>query len=89
MKSLKKKSVRRSVALPESLIAEVTRLAPAPLRGNLNRLVVVSLQEYAERRRAAAFESAMREMAGDSAIGRENERIAAEFGQTESDGLTK
>ena len=61
----KPSTVRRSVALPRQLIQEAVEAAPAELRGNLNRLVVTSLREYAERRRARAFEEAMTRMAED------------------------
>ena len=37
--------VRRSVALPQELVEEVQAVAPADLRHNLNRLVIVALQE--------------------------------------------
>jgi len=45
--------VRRSVALPRELIEEATNLAPRELRDNLNRLVVVSLEEFVARRKAS------------------------------------
>ena len=81
------KSVRRSVSLPRQLVKEVTAVAPAPLRGNLNRLVVVALQEFAERQKARAFEDAMERMAADPAIQEECAAIAREFAQAETDGL--
>jgi hypothetical protein len=81
------RTVRRSVALPARLVEEATRLAPGELRDNLNRLVVISLEEYVKHRRAIAFEKAMAEMAADPAIRSECGSIAADFAGTERDGL--
>ena len=69
------------------LAEEAVQVAPRGLRDNLNRLVVVSLEEFVARRRAAAFEEAMARMAGDPAIRRECAQIAAEFGPSILDGL--
>jgi len=80
-------TVRRSVALPESLVAEVTALAPAHMRDNLNRLVTVALKEFAARQRARLFEEAMARMAADPSIRSEDSSIAKEFRVCESDGL--
>ena len=52
-------TVRRSVALPKELIDEVQTVAPIELRDNLNRLVIVALQDFAARQKAHAFEEAM------------------------------
>jgi len=79
--------VRRSVVLPVKLVEEVRRVSAPELRSNLNRLVVVALEEYSERRRREAFERAMDEMAKDPAILRESRLISAEFRQTDGDGL--
>jgi hypothetical protein len=79
--------VRRSVALPRWLVAEVQELAPAELRNNLNRLVIVALKDFAERRRVRAFEEAMDRMGADPAIRSECRRIAREFAEAEADGL--
>ena len=80
-------TVRRSVALPKRLVEEVTSAAPEPLRGNLNRLVIVALEEFAARRKAKAFAEAMRQMASDPAIQRECASISQEFAAAEADGL--
>lgn len=80
-------TVRRSVALPRSLVEEVTAVAPADLQGNLNRLVTVALREFVARRRIGAFRRAMAEMASDPAIQSENAAIAQEFAAAENDGL--
>ena len=79
--------IRRTVALPSRLVGEVTALAPPSLRGNLNRLVTVALEEFAARRKALAFEQAMANMAADPAIRAESEAILREFAPAESDGI--
>jgi len=89
MRHAKSKTVRRSVALPQSLVDDVIAVAPSEFKGNLNRLVVISLQDYVARRRAKAFQRAMAEMAADPAIQRECAQIGAEFSAAESDGLKR
>ena len=79
--------VRRSVALPRELVEELARVAPRELRDNLNRLVIVSLEEFVARRKASAFEDAMARMAGDPAIRSECSKIDSEFGPASLDGL--
>ena len=79
--------VRRSVALPRSLVEEVAAAAPPDLRGNMNRLVTVALREFVARRKARAFRRAMAEMAADPAIQLENTAIARKFAIAENDGL--
>jgi hypothetical protein len=79
--------VRRSVALPRTLVDEALRVAPRELRGNLNRLVVISLEEFVARRKAAAFAEAMAQMAHDPSICQESARIATEFAAAALDGL--
>ena len=56
--------IRRSVVLSTALVEEARRNAPPELRDNLNRLVVVALEDYTRRRKRAAFEDAMARMAG-------------------------
>jgi hypothetical protein len=85
--SRKPATVRRSVALPQPLVEEAVKLAPEELRHNLNRLVVVSLQQYIAARKAAAFEEAMARMAADPAIQNECGAIAREFAPADLDGL--
>ena len=87
MPNQKLKTVRRSVALPRDLMEDVLSAAPPELKGNLNRLVLISLREFVARRRVEAFEQAMTEMAADPAIRSECAAIAAEFAPTERDGL--
>jgi hypothetical protein len=89
MKRAKKPApiVRRSVALPRTLVEEVTSVAPAPLRGNFNRLVSTALRDFVEAQRANAFERAMQEMATDPEIQAECRAIARDFAHTELDGL--
>jgi hypothetical protein len=79
--------IRRSVALPKSLVDEVTAFAPADARNNLNRLVTIALKEFAARQKARAFEEAMARMAADPAIRGESASISREFMVCESDGL--
>jgi hypothetical protein len=85
--STKPKVVRRSVALPGTLVEELSALAPAELRGNWNRLVTVALGEYAARRRALAVESKMAAMAADPEVQAECTIIAKEFLVANLDGL--
>jgi len=80
-------TLRRSVALPRALISELNSVAPPELRTNLNRLVIVSLQEYVSRRREQEFERAIAAMAEDPQVRAECAAIAADFAATEMDGL--
>jgi hypothetical protein len=80
-------TLRRSVALPAALVGELNSVAPPELRTNLNRLVIVSLQEYVSRRRRQAFESAVAAMAEDPQVQAECAAIARDFAATEMDGL--
>jgi hypothetical protein len=80
-------TLRRSVALPSALIGELNSVAPPDLRANLNRLVILSLQEYISRRRRQEFESAMAAMAEDPQVQAECAAIARDFALTEMDGL--
>jgi hypothetical protein len=80
-------TVRRSVALPKRLVDEVTSVAPPELRTNLNRLVIVALEEFGRARRRRSFEQAMAQMAADPAIRRESAKIAKEFAAADADGL--
>ena len=81
-------AVRRSVALPRTLVEEVAAAAPPDLQGNVNRLVIIALQEFVARRKNRTFRQAMAEMAADPAIRAENAAIAREFAAGESDGLS-
>jgi len=80
-------TVRRSVALPSTLIRELNSVAPLELRTNLNRLVIVSLQEYISRRREQEFEGAIAAMAEDPEVRAECAAIARDFAATDMDGL--
>ena len=86
-KSNRLQTVRRSVALPKSLVDEVTALAPPEARKNLNRLVTVALKDFAARQKARAFAEAVARMAADPAISGEDALISGEFRVCESDGL--
>ena len=80
-------TLRRSVALPSALIGELNSVAPPELRTNLNRLVIVSLQEYVSRRRREEFERAVAAMAEDPQVQTECAAIGRDFASTEMDGL--
>ena len=82
------KTVRRSVVLPRHLVEEANAVAPAEFGQNLNRLVTVALQEFADRRKARGFEAAMEQMAVDPAIRTECAAIKRDFRIAEADGLT-
>ena len=86
-KNLPRELYWRSVALSGQLVRDVTAIAPPELRTNLNRLVIVALEEYAAHRRQAAFEEAMAATGRDPEIQRECGSIAKEFAGTESDGI--
>lgn len=79
--------IRRSVLLPTSLVESARAAAPVEIQDNLNRLVVVALQEYAAARQRLAFEDAMAKMSLDPQIIAESARITDEFRGAEADGL--
>lgn len=79
--------IRRSVLLSAALVEKVRQAAPAELRDNMNRLVVVALQEYASNRQRVVFEDAMARMARDPEIIAESARITGDFRSAEADGL--
>ena len=83
----KNPTLRRSVALPSALLSELNSVAPPELRTNLNRLVIVSLQEYISRRRQQQFERALAAMADDPQVQAECAAIGRDFATTEVDGL--
>ena len=80
-------TIRRSVALPSTLIGELNSVAPPELRTNLNRLVILSLQEYVARRRRQEFENAVAAMTEDPQVQAECSVIARDFAATEMDGI--
>ena len=80
-------TIRRSVALPSALVGELNAVAPPELRTNLNRMVILSLQEYIARRRRQEFVRAMTAMAEDPQVQAECAAIARDFAATEMDGL--
>jgi hypothetical protein len=87
-RNAQQKTIRRSVALPGKLVAEVMRLAPAEASKNWNRLVITALEEYAARRKRLQFEETMAAMAADPAIQSETKAIDVGFRRTERDGLS-
>jgi hypothetical protein len=68
-------TLRRSVALPSALIGELNSVAPPELRTNLNRLVILSLQEYVTRHRRLELDSAIAAMAEDPQVQAECARL--------------
>ncbi|MBI4474278.1 MAG: hypothetical protein HY646_16520 [Acidobacteria bacterium] len=80
-------TMRRSVALPRRLVADVMAVAPPNAASNWNRLVVTALEEYAARCRQAKLEESMAAMAADPAIRAEMKYIDKLFRRTERDGL--
>ena len=85
--AIKPRSIRRSIALPPQLVEEALSNAPEAIRGNFNRLVILSLQQYIANQKALAFEREMIEMAADPIIRAECSAIAEEFMPAEMDGL--
>ena len=77
--------VRRSVAIPRSLIDDALRVSADG--ENVNRVVKTALQEYVDRRHRNKFAADMAEMARDPQIRREMKRIEGEFRAAEGDGL--
>lgn len=82
-------SVRRSVALPPSLVERAMQAAPPELQGNFNGLVRSLLEAYVEQRRADEFAQEMGLMAADPSIQRETASINSEFKAADGDGLGK
>ena len=81
--------VRRSVALPRSVVEAAAAAAGPELRENFNRLVVVALEEYVRRRKEREFSQAMSEMAADPGIQYESTVISEGLAHTDDDGLGK
>ncbi len=82
-------SVRRSVALPMSLVKRAMAVAPSELQGNFNGLVRQLLEAYVEQRRVYEFEQEMQVMAADPGIQREIVSIGSEFAAAEGDGFSE
>ena len=82
-------TVRCTFVLPRELVDELKSVAPAELCANLDRLVILSLQEYIVRRRREQFEQNMAVMADDPEIRAECKAIAREFAIAEMDRLKK
>lgn len=79
--------IRRSVALPKTLVKEATSVAPPDLRGNWNRLVRTAIELYVDELRERRIDEEMTQMGKDPHILAECRRINAEFAQTDADGL--
>lgn len=91
MKKLKENRVssvvRRSVALPRTVVQEATAVAPPELSGNFNRLVGTALQLFVDVLRERRIDEEMIAMGKDPHILAECRRINTEFAQTDTDGL--
>jgi len=89
MKAQKKpKTIRRSVALPESLANEAMAVAPAEPNRNFNRVVVLALKEFIASRKQKAFAESMERMAADPDVISECSVTHEGLMHTETDGLS-
>lgn len=86
-KNKQTKTVRRSVALPRELLEKVQACADPESRANVNRLVIVALQEFVENRKRRQFQDAMAQMVNDPQMRAVSEQISKEFMFVEMDGL--
>ena len=82
-----KKTVRRSVALPTSLVKQAKGVAPQHLKSNFNRLVIVALEQFVAQRQHQEFAEAVAEMAHDPQVQQESLSITTDFRDAENDGL--
>ena len=82
------KTIRRSVAIPESLANEAMTMAPAEPKKNFNRVVVLALTEFIASRNREAFARSMEMMAADNDVVSECSAIQRDFMPTETDGLS-
>jgi len=87
MKNKAQKKVRRSIALPGTLVEELRSTAPPEFRDNFNRLVTFVLTDFTKRQKEYQFEAAMSEMAIDPAIRKVCSVLSEEFMGAEDDGL--
>jgi len=79
--------IRRSVAIPRALAAELEALIPAAERPSFNGLVLTALKAYLKAERRRAFIADLERMAADPDVQREFRAIDLEFRCTEMDGL--
>lgn len=86
-KHKERRTVRRSVALPESLATEAMSVAPAGSEKNFNQVVLLALSEFVANRKKEAFAQIMERMAADPAIIAECAAINRDFAEAETDGL--
>ncbi len=87
MKNTTKKTIRRSIALPNELVEELRTIAPPELRDNFNRLVTFILVDFTRRQKKHRFETAMAEMADDPAMREVCSVLSQEFAEAGNDGL--
>jgi hypothetical protein len=86
-KHKERRTVRRSVALPESLATEAMSVAPTGSEKNFNQVVLLALSEFVANRKKEAFAQAMERMAADPAIIAECAAVNRDFAVAETDGL--
>ena len=79
--------VRRSVALPKTLVQEAVAASPPELRGNWNRLMRTALERYVDELRERHIDEQILEMGKDPHVLADCRRMNAEFAQTDADGL--
>lgn len=79
--------VRRSFAIPRTVVEDAQAVAPEELRQNLNGLVVQALKNYAQAVKKTEFEKAMAEMAADPGIRYEISAVSEGLMESDSDGL--
>lgn len=86
VKTQSSKTVRRSIALPQSLENEVKKVARED-RSNVNRTVITALNEFLRRRRSREFQRVMDEMGSDPEIQNVSSNISKSFAAADTDGL--
>jgi hypothetical protein len=80
------KTVRRSIAMPQSLEYEVRKVARED-RSNVNRTVLTALEEFLRRRRNREFQKLMDEMGSDPEIQKASSSLSKAFAAADTDGL--
>ena len=80
--------VRRSIAIPKTLVDDLIQTAPPELKSNLNRLVIAAIQGFIKLQERQMFDEAMTRMSKDPAAQAEIKAIQAEFCPADFDGLS-
>ena len=79
------RTVRRSIALPQRLEDQIRKVA-CEYDSNVNRTVVVALEEFVQRRRHREFQRLMNEMGADPEIRKASRSISRTFATADTDG---